>query len=147
MIIKPNKHNSNKDWSWKDQESPKSRIKYKKKRRGKKRKKSSFYSSWEWKKVRFKVIERYGAICMCCNSTENIVVDHIKPVSRFPHLRLVFDNLQVLCRDCNMGKSSDSFTDFRPDSMELKRQRDMIEEKVNDELDKQQLRNIVNIFR
>ena len=148
MIFKSNKYRSSKDWSWKDQEAPKSYIKKQKrnKKHGKNRKESSFYTSWEWKKVRFKVLEKYGAICMCCNATENIIVDHIKPVTRFPKLKLVFDNLQILCRDCNMGKSNDSYTDFRPGSKDLKRQREILEEVVNEELDKDHLNKIVNLF-
>jgi len=52
---------------------------------------------------------------MLCNSEERIVVDHIKPRSKFPELELVFDNCQVLCNSCNMGKSNNDYTDFRPD--------------------------------
>lgn len=73
-----------------------------------------FYSSWEWKKVRFETIKRWGAKCMCCGSEERIVVDHIKPRRIYPYLELVKDNLQVLCDDCNKGKSWDDETDFRP---------------------------------
>lgn len=76
--------------------------------------KSEFYKSWEWKKLRLTVIKRYGKKCMCCGSDEKIVVDHIKPVSTNWFMRLDFENLQVLCNDCNMGKSNDDFTDFRP---------------------------------
>ena len=44
------------------------------------------------------------------------MVDHIKPRSRYPALELTLTNLQVLCNDCNMGKSNDDETDFRPDN-------------------------------
>ena len=40
-------------------------------------------------------------------------MDHIKPVSKFPKLRLAESNLQVLCEDCNMGKSAWDETDWR----------------------------------
>jgi len=76
----------------------------------------AFYASWEWKKVRFEVLKKYGPVCMLCNAKENIVVDHIKPRSKFPDLQLDPDNCQVLCNDCNMGKSNDDFTDFRPEA-------------------------------
>ena len=56
---------------------------------------------------------------MLCWSDVRIVVDHIKPRSRFPGLELDPDNLQILCSDCNMGKSNDDCTDFRPDSDQL----------------------------
>jgi len=82
-------------------------------RKSKKRYGDSFYSSWEWKKARFETLSRYGAVCMLCNSTERICVDHIKPRKKFPELELDLDNLQVLCNDCNMGKSNDDYTDFR----------------------------------
>lgn len=77
----------------------------------------TFYSSWEWKKARFEILKRYGPVCMLCGSEDRIVVDHIKPRSKFPELELDLDNLQVLCNDCNMGKSNDDYTDFRPDGL------------------------------
>lgn len=77
--------------------------------------KDKFYSSWEWKKARFEILKRYGAKCMLCGSTHRIVVDHIKPKRFFPDLALDLDNLQVLCDECNRGKSNDDYTDFRPD--------------------------------
>lgn len=40
-------------------------------------------------------------------------VDHIKPRAKFPELALVLDNLQVLCRDCNLGKRHLDETDWR----------------------------------
>ncbi len=79
----------------------------------------SFYTSREWRELRFKVLEKYGAICMLCNATRKdgvkIHVDHIKPRSKYPELELCFDNLQVLCEDCNLGKSNKSEVDYRPD--------------------------------
>ena len=72
---------------------------------------------------------------MLCNSTENIVVDHILPRKKFPKLAMDINNLQVLCRDCNMGKSDDDYTDFRPDLDE-----------INKELDMEHLANVVKLF-
>lgn len=40
-------------------------------------------------------------------------VDHIKPKSLFLHLAYDLNNLQVLCEDCNMGKSNKDDTDWR----------------------------------
>jgi 5-methylcytosine-specific restriction endonuclease McrA len=40
-------------------------------------------------------------------------IDHIKPKSKFPDLALTEENLQILCRDCNLGKSNRFNTDFR----------------------------------
>jgi len=41
-------------------------------------------------------------------------VDHIRPRSKSPSLELDPDNLQVLCKACNLGKSNLDDTDFRP---------------------------------
>lgn len=77
----------------------------------------SFYERREWLELRFKVLNRYGWKCMSCNVTKDggaiIQVDHIKPVSIYPELALNEDNLQVLCRDCNMGKSNKIQVDLR----------------------------------
>ena len=54
---------------------------------------------------------------MCCGhrgTQDNpLQVDHIKPRSKFPHLALEISNLQVLCRDCNLGKGNRDATDWR----------------------------------
>jgi len=42
-------------------------------------------------------------------------VDHIKPRSKYPELSLTFSNLQILCEDCNFGKSNIDQTDWRPE--------------------------------
>lgn len=79
-----------------------------------------FYESWEWKKLRYKILQKYGPVCMLCGDSKNdgvrIVVDHIKPRTIFPELELEESNLQVLCNSCNMGKSNDDYTDFRGDA-------------------------------
>jgi 5-methylcytosine-specific restriction endonuclease McrA len=86
----------------------------KKVKRKKRASQDEFYMSWEWLKLRYEVLKTYGAVCMLCQDTGHIVVDHIKPRSKYPDLSLEFDNLQVLCRSCNRGKSNDDETDFRP---------------------------------
>jgi len=75
---------------------------------------NEFLMSWEWRKLRYKVIKKFGAVCMCCRSTDKIHVDHIKPRRKYPELALDFNNLQVLCEICNMGKSAWDETDWRP---------------------------------
>jgi 5-methylcytosine-specific restriction endonuclease McrA len=75
-----------------------------------------FYDSDEWKRLRYKILIKFGRKCMCCfRFGVPIHVDHIKPVSKFPELAFEFDNLQVLCADCNLGKSNRHEHDFRPD--------------------------------
>lgn len=76
--------------------------------------KNNFYTSKEWRELRYIALITYGRKCACCNSTENrLHVDHIKPRSIYPHLELDLNNLQVLCADCNIGKSNKFFDDFR----------------------------------
>jgi len=73
-----------------------------------------FYDSQPWRKLRFKALELYTHKCMCCGAENTIIhVDHIKPRSKYPHLELDFDNLQILCESCNLGKMADSEHDFR----------------------------------
>lgn len=76
-----------------------------------------FYQSREWLELRYEVIKAQGARCNACGQGRDdgavIQVDHIRP--RFTHPRLALDisNLQVLCRDCNMGKGCRDATDWR----------------------------------
>ena len=78
---------------------------------------TSFLRSTAWRELRAKVIEKYGAKCMCCGFTSKhsykINVDHIKPRKLFPELALDFDNLQVLCARCNKEKGNKHATDYR----------------------------------
>lgn len=74
----------------------------------------SFYDSREWRELRYKAIKEYGRKCSACFATDRkIHVDHIKPISKYPELKLTFDNLQILCEDCNLGKSNKDETDWR----------------------------------
>lgn len=88
-------------------------------RQSEKAKSRDFYSSWEWKKARYAVLKIHGHRCQCCGwrpgDTDNgyLVVDHIQPRKKRPDLALNTDNLQVLCNDCNMGKSNVHEDDFR----------------------------------
>jgi hypothetical protein len=76
--------------------------------------KRRFFASYAWKRLRYKTFLRYGRQCKCCGTDEGVMhVDHIKPISKYWHLRLDPDNVQVLCDDCNEGKSNWDETDFR----------------------------------
>ena len=71
------------------------------------------YGSDAWRKLRYETLKKYGFACMACGGKEReLHVDHIKPVSRFPDLALEPSNLQVLCKDCNLGKSNTHLDDF-----------------------------------
>lgn len=86
--------------------------------------KDEFYKSWEWRRVRMEALKEHGRACQCCGATPGmkdatgnpvrLCVDHIKPLSKFWHLRLDRSNLQILCDECNMGKGNWDQTDFRP---------------------------------
>ena len=127
------------DWAWKDPDnkevkkvanSPKPI--FGKKRRKKARKQArknlnrlpgtDFYVSKEWRTVRYRVIKKHGGSCMACGRSKKvhgivIHVDHIKPRSIYPDLALTYDNLQLLCEDCNLGKSNKCEIDWRPEEM------------------------------
>ena len=78
----------------------------------------SFYASRAWKELRYRVLVKSGQRCQCCGASAArgaaLHVDHIKPRSLYPELALDESNLQVLCCDCNTGKSNRDDTDFRP---------------------------------
>jgi 5-methylcytosine-specific restriction endonuclease McrA len=76
-----------------------------------------FYDSDEWKRVRYTALKKNDGRCQCCGRRPSngnpLHVDHIKPRSLFPALALAPTNLQVLCADCNYGKSNLDQTDWR----------------------------------
>jgi len=79
----------------------------------------NFSASVEWRALRVRVLEQYGCKCMMCGRSPKehgvvVHIDHIKPKTTYPHLALSFSNLQILCEDCNMGKSNKYTTDWRP---------------------------------
>ena len=78
----------------------------------------TFYSSNEWRTLRYETLRQAemenrhngGAACRLCGRTKwgdgaSLHVDHIKPRFLYPELALSPSNLQVLCEDCNKGKS------------------------------------------
>lgn len=76
-----------------------------------------FYKTAKWRELRYQALVTYGAICACCGATAKdgvrLHVDHIKPRSLYPILELTLSNLQVLCEECNLGKSNIDETDWR----------------------------------
>lgn len=69
-----------------------------------------FYSSPEWRSLRYAVIAERGARCECCGVTPKdgakINVDHVLPISKAWDRRLDPTNLQILCGACNQGKGA-----------------------------------------
>ena len=76
-----------------------------------------FYQSQAWLDLRYQALNKQGHRCLKCGATKAdgavLQVDHVKPRSKYPHLELELDNLQVLCRKCNMGKSNKYEDDYR----------------------------------
>lgn len=76
-----------------------------------------FYDSREWLSLRYEALRASAGRCTCCgaraSATNPLHVDHIKPRSKFPALSLVLSNLQVLCKNCNLGKGNTDDTDWR----------------------------------
>ena len=72
--------------------------------------KSEFYQTFEWRQLRWKVLLESDKCCAMCGRSKAhgiiLHVDHIKPRSKYPALELTQSNLQVLCEDCNIGKSN-----------------------------------------
>lgn len=77
----------------------------------------TFYDTPEWRELRYKALKRSRGCCELCGSLPApgfpLHVDHIKPRSKYPALELQLSNLQVLCGDCNLGKSNKDETDWR----------------------------------
>lgn len=70
-----------------------------------------FFASREWQALRYRVLRDNDGKCQCCGATAKssgkpLHIDHIEPRSKRPDLALDYSNLQVLCADCNLGKSN-----------------------------------------
>lgn len=79
--------------------------------------KAAFFKSRLWQVARYQALKRSEGRCETCGASPDkdnpLQVDHIKPFSKHPHLALALSNLQVLCRQCNMGKGAWDETDWR----------------------------------
>lgn len=95
-----------------------------KKKKRNKRGQGGFYWSQPWRELRQKILLRDGLACVCCGEGKSpgkpLHVDHIIPRSIRPDLDMEPSNLQVLCYDCNLGKSAYHSTDFRGKDVERK---------------------------
>lgn len=81
---------------------------------------SQFYQTKKWKTLRSDVLHKHPHICACCGEDlkgKPKHVDHIRPRSKYPELELDYDNMQLLCEACNMGKGNRYETDFRPEEL------------------------------
>ena len=70
---------------------------------------TNFYRTKAWRELRLSILLASDCSCKICGNTSEkgavLHVDHIKPRSLYPELALEESNLQVLCEDCNIGKS------------------------------------------
>ena len=78
---------------------------------------SAFYTSDGWRRIRYLALKANNGMCeLCGRSRKDGVIlhcDHIKPRSIYPELEYKLSNLQILCEDCNLGKSNLDETDWR----------------------------------
>ena len=76
-----------------------------------------FYRSGEWRALRYEILKENKGKCSLCGrgAKDGVIihVDHIIPLSKDWSRRLDKNNLQVLCDDCNLGKSNKDSTDWR----------------------------------
>jgi 5-methylcytosine-specific restriction endonuclease McrA len=100
-----------------------------------------FYKSWRWKEIRLIALDVCGHRCGSCGQkplpNNNVVlhVDHIQPLRKNPELALDLSNLQVLCEDCNQGKSWFNTKDYRTEEQKAEMIRRQFESaKITDEV-------------
>lgn len=88
-------------------------------------KSKDFYNSDAWFRVRYEVLKRANGCCELCGQSKAdgaiIQVDHIKPRSLYPELELDPNNMQVLCKPCNLGKSNKDSSDWRKPALKVVR--------------------------
>lgn len=83
-------------------------LDYQESQRNEPRKKACSYTARP--DVKDWVFNKYGKRCLCCGATDNISIDHIKPISKGGTNDL--NNLQPLCKSCNSSKST-RIVDYR----------------------------------
>lgn len=78
---------------------------------------ANFYKSVAWLKLRYEILREQDHVCALCGAAKSestrLHVDHIRPRSKYPELELEKTNLQLLCEDCNLGKSDRYNDDWR----------------------------------
>lgn len=71
--------------------------------------------------LRYRVLKESGGRCALCGISKEdspLDIDHIIPRSKGG--KTVYENLQVLCANCNRSKANKDETDFRQDTCETK---------------------------
>ena len=74
----------------------------------------------EWDRVRYAAYEANDGRCECCARSKHdlppgvyLNADHIKPRKTHPWLVLKLSNIQIICGQCNRGKSNSEGRDWR----------------------------------
>ena len=79
-----------------------------------------FRDSSQWRALRYDCLTLSEGRCCLCGRTAHdgttLQVDHVVPITVDWSKRMERDNLQVLCKDCNEGKSNRDATDWRAKS-------------------------------
>lgn len=88
-----------------------------------------------WQKLRYQALREMGHFCACCGSKQRpFHVDHIKPKSKYPELAWEISNLQILCEDCNMGKSYLFEDDWRPSGLQTPKEPGLLRDQSDEKL-------------
>lgn len=81
------------------------------------KKAEALYKSPQWRALRYEVLREQNGCCQLCGRKRKdgviLHVDHIIPLSKDWSKRLDKKNLQVLCEECNLGKSNTDEIDWR----------------------------------
>ena len=68
-------------------------------------------------RARYQALRLANGCCQLCGAGAKdgvtLCADHIKPVSKYPELEGDPENIQVLCNQCNVGKSNEFEDDWR----------------------------------
>lgn len=76
-----------------------------------------FYKTQQWRTLRYHFLRDCDGRCVCCGASKDdgimMHVDHIIPRTVDWEKALDFTNLQLLCEDCNIGKSNIFTDDWR----------------------------------
>lgn len=59
-----------------------------------------------WKQNKYQNQDRCCAICRISIQLKGSHIDHVKPLSRSPHLALDTQNMQITCPECNTFKTN-----------------------------------------
>lgn len=65
-----------------------------------------FYYSEDWYRLKIFIKSIYKEECCFCRNKNNLQCDHIVPISIDPSKCLDYENIQILCKDCNSEKSN-----------------------------------------